>query len=178
MNRRRFILNGAGFLVPFSLSCSRKKKRKTIIGPDELEEVPYYEADYSIGDGVSDSDGVAEIYSKKGLHELKLVDDKNKSIGGLEVILHEENKFGSRVFYIADHDRKYMPNLFVPQIGKRAGLDTIIMYVKELFDKEKNIIVSRLDISDRLKDSLPSWNPDRIDNVPGLFIWVTGHLMN
>ena len=179
MNRRSFILNSAGLLVPFT-GCSRKKKKKTVIGPDEyeepeepesFEEVPYYEAKYSTGESVSDSDGVAEIYTNKGLHEVKLVDDRNQSVGGLEVVLHEESKYGSNAFYVIDEDREYMPNLFVPRIGKKAGLDLIKMYARKLFDRGKEIIVNKLDISNRIENSIPSHNPDRIDNVPG-FVYM------
>ncbi len=175
MKRREFIKKVA--IVPVALSSPSFLRRcePKITSPSNsfddyvpnLNTNPYNEPNYVLQTKTTANGQIA--FNLNGETHAAWVQNKyGKRITGLDSFLYHDKSFGQTFVVITDPLKVFMPKMYIPSGLQKKVSGSLDFITMDLWDEARswgNSLVQKLDID------LPSWDKERIDDVPG-FVYI------
>ncbi len=134
----------------------------------DVNEPPYFDREYYVEEDTSTNGRVGAYNRATGkIYSIFLEDKNHNLINGLEATFYDEEKFGEKIFFITDPQRRYIPNLI--SFREQSPHFLTMFHKNDVFMGLKNekgfgdFIIQAFDID------LPSWQIEKANDMPGYF---------
>jgi len=171
-------------------SGTKEEDKKDVYVP-LVNDIPFKKLDYFIQKYTTNKTflGISSVFGKDRFYGLAVENQNSQILDGINVVIHEDGINNKMTALIDDPNRNYMPSLsllhdtsgnYSPTSGSlnhnySSSVNNVTLHPKETAKNMGNLFVKEI------SNSLPSWNSENIDAIPGMVYygdWSFNNLKN